>query len=158
MEIERKFLVKKENLPENLGEYPHKKFTQAYLNTEPVLRIRREGDDYVVTYKSAGLMAREEYNLPLTKEAFLHLLPKADGIVISKNRYFIPEAGGLTIELDLFDEPLSPLILAEVEFDSVDAANAYRPPSWFGREVTLDGAFHNSRLSETGLPDGFTGE
>ncbi len=157
MEIERKFLVKKEDLPENIGDYPHKKYTQAYLCTSPVLRIRREGADYVVTYKSAGLMTREEYNLPLTEEAFFHLLPKADGTVISKMRYFIPEKDNLTIELDFFDEPLAPLILAEVEFSSVEEANAYQPPAWFGREVTQDGAFHNSRLSEVGLPEGFKG-
>lgn len=47
-------------------------------------------------------MAREEYNLPLTQEAYEHLKPKADGLVISKTRYLIPEKDGLTIELDVF--------------------------------------------------------
>ncbi len=158
MEIERKFLVKRENVPANLADYPHKKFTQAYLCTSPVLRIRQEGEAFVVTYKSDGLMAREEYNLPLTEEAFEHLLPKTDGTIISKTRYFIPERDGLTIELDLFEGSLAPLILAEVEFPSLEEANAYEPAAWFGREVTQDGAFHNSRLSEAGLPDGFDGK
>ena len=155
MEIERKFLIQKKDLPENLSAYPHKKYTQGYLCTEPVLRVRREGDDYVVTYKSKGLLAREEHNLPLTEEAFSHLIQKADGLVISKSRYFIPEKDGLTIELDIFDDPLAPLILAEVEFASVDEANAYTPPSWFGREVTKESTFHNSTLSRYGLPEGF---
>lgn len=30
-------------------------------------------------------MAREEYNLPLNQSSYEHLLPKADGICISKN-------------------------------------------------------------------------
>ena len=33
------------------------------------------------------MMVREEYNLPLTKDAYEHLIVKADGTVISKTRY-----------------------------------------------------------------------
>lgn len=47
-------------------------------------------------------MSREEYNLPLTAEAYEHLKPKADGILITKDRYVIPEKDGLFIELDVF--------------------------------------------------------
>ena len=67
---------------------------QAYLCTEPVVRVRKEGADYVLTYKSKGLMVREEYNLQLTKESYEHLLGKADGTVITKTRYRIPEKNG----------------------------------------------------------------
>ena len=77
MEIERKFLIKKENLPENLASYPCHRIEQGYLCTSPVVRIRRQDDDYFLTYKSKGLMSREEYNLPLTAEAYEHLKPKA---------------------------------------------------------------------------------
>ena len=105
MEIERKFLIKRENLPENLEQYPSKAIEQGYLCTEPVVRIRKSNDNYYLTYKSKGLLAREEYNLPLTKEAYEHLKPKADGIVISKIRYVIPEKDGLSIELDVFKAP-----------------------------------------------------
>ena len=44
--------------------------------------------------------------------------PKADGILISKTRYLVPEKDGLTIELDVFDAPYKGLYLAEVEFSS----------------------------------------
>ena len=44
MEIERKFLIKK--LPENLTQYPCRTIEQAYLCTEPVVRIRKDNDDY----------------------------------------------------------------------------------------------------------------
>ena len=51
-------------------------------------------------------MVREEYNLPLTKESYLHLREKADGVLISKTRYLLPLTGtDLTIELDVFDAP-----------------------------------------------------
>ena len=103
MEIERKFLISKENLPADLDAYPHHKLEQGYLSTAPVVRIRKEDDNYYLTYKSKGLMTREEYNLPLTKESYEHMRPKADGILISKTRYLIPEKDRLTIELDVFD-------------------------------------------------------
>ena len=61
LEIERKFLVKRENLPENLEQYPSKAIEQGYLCTEPVVRIRKSNDNYFLTYKSKGLLAREEY-------------------------------------------------------------------------------------------------
>lgn len=146
MEIERKYLIEK--VPENLENYPHKELEQAYLCTEPVVRIRREGDEYVLTYKSKGLMVREEYNLPLTKEAYEHLLPKADGIVISKTRYVIPEKQGLKIELDIFHGVHQGLVLAEVEFPDEEMAEQYCPPEWFGEDVTLSSRYHNSNLSK----------
>ena len=65
MEIERKFLISKENLPADLDAYPHHKLEQGYLSTAPVVRIRKEDDNYYLTYKSKGLMTREEYNLSL---------------------------------------------------------------------------------------------
>lgn len=145
MEIERKFLVKV--LPENLDTYPHRHLEQGYLSTAPVVRVRKDNDKYELTYKSGGLMAREEYNLPLTKESYEHLKAKADGRLITKTRYMIPYES-YTIELDVFENDLAPLILAEVEFDSVDTANAFTPPEWFGKDVTYDGRYHNSYMSK----------
>lgn len=69
MEIERKFLVIQP--PENYRHFPCRKIEQGYLNIRPVVRVRRADDQYFLTYKSAGLLAREEYELPLTEEAYL---------------------------------------------------------------------------------------
>ena len=146
MEIEKKFIPT--DLPKDLDSYEHHVIEQAYLNTAPVVRIRKQDDDYVLTYKGSGMMAREEYNLPLTQEAYEHLKPKADGLVISKTRYLIPEKDGLTIELDVFHDDYEGLLLAEVEFPSEDAANAYTAPAWFGRDVTFSSDYHNSTLSK----------
>ena len=93
-------------------------------------------------------MVREEYNLPLNQEAYEHLLKKADGIVISKTRYILPEKDGLRIELDVFHGKHDGLILAEVEFPTKEAANAYCPPEWFGEDVTYSTKYHNSNLSK----------
>ena len=101
MEIERKFLVK--TIPDNLSEYKCRIIEQAYLCTEPVVRARKDNDEYYLTYKGRGLMAREEYNLHLTNESYQHLLAKADGNIITKKRYEIPDGTGKTIELDIFE-------------------------------------------------------
>lgn len=146
MEIERKYLVK--TIPDDLSAYKCKQIEQGYLCTNPVVRIRRSNDNYILTYKGSGLMMREEYNLPLTKEAYDHLRPKADGIIISKKRYLIPLTDRLTIELDLFEDELSGLVLAEVEFETEEEANSFLPPEWFGEDVTFSSAYHNSTLSK----------
>ena len=148
MEIERKFLIKKEQLPENLSQYPCLHIEQGYLCTEPVVRIRRQNNEYYLTYKSKGLLSREVYNLPLTEDAYYHLKEKADGIVICKDRYVIPEKDGLSIELDIFHEAYEGLLLAEVEFPSEEAAKSYLPPAWFGEDVTYSSKYHNSTLSK----------
>lgn len=145
MEIERKFLVR--SLPGRLEEYPGRTLEQGYLCTEPVIRIRRDQDSYELTYKSKGLMIREEYNLPLTEEAYMHLLPKIDGRLIRKKRHLIPLGNSLTAELDVFEGDLAPLILAEVEFPDEVSARSFTPPEWFGEEVTYSGQYHNSYLS-----------
>ena len=146
MEIERKFLISK--LPENLSDYPFHQIEQGYLTTNPVVRIRRQDDDYILTYKGNGMMAREEYNLPLTAEAYAHLREKADGKLITKRRYLIP-FGKYTIELDLFSSPKPDLMLAEVEFSSEEEALAFKAPDWFGEDVTSSSEYHNSTLSQS---------
>lgn len=145
MEIERKFLVKK--LPDNLSDYPLHHLEQGYLCTSPVVRIRKDNEQYELTYKSKGLMIREEYNLPLTAESYAHLKEKIDGRLITKKRYKIPYET-YTIELDIFEGDLAPLMLAEVEFPTEDEAKSFLPPDWLGEDVTMSTLYHNSALSK----------
>lgn len=153
MEIERKYLIPK--LPADLDRFRCHLIEQAYLCTSPVVRIRRQDDAYILTCKGDGLMAREECNLPLTRDAYLRLLPKTEGMVIKKKRYVIPLQDGLNIELDQFLDSWEGLLLAEVEFPDEETANAFRPPQWFGRDVTFDGRYHNSWLSQHQKTGGF---
>ena len=144
MEIERKFLILR--LPEHLDDYPKQRIEQAYLSADPVVRIRRLDDEYILTCKGAGLLSREEREMPLSAAAYRRLLPKAEGTVIEKDRYRIP-CGPYTIELDVFGGALAPLVLAEVEFPTEGEAAAFQPPDWLGTEVTYDPAYTNARLS-----------
>ena len=159
MEIERKFTIKQ--LPADLEKYPYRHIEQGYLCTSPVVRVRKEDEEYILTYKGSGMMAREEHNLALNKDAYYHLREKADGNIISKRRYLIPllkpafregfptppDDYELTIELDVFDPPFAPLIMAEVEFGSKEAAEAFLPPTWFDEDVTYRKEYHNSYMA-----------
>ena len=154
MEIERKFLLK--SIPKDLEQFAHYEIKQAYLCTEPVIRIRQKNDKYILTYKSAGMRSRIEEEMPLTEDAFLHLLKKADGNIIHKTRYLIPnefEQHTYTIELDQFHGVYEGIWLAEVEFESEEQADCYVMPDWFLKEVTYDGSYHNSQLSTMSLED-----
>ena len=145
MEIERKFLLR--SLPEHLEQYDSHLIEQAYLCTDPVVRVRRQDDDFILTYKGSGMMVREEYNLPLTKASYEHLLAKADGNIITKKRYLIPLSDGLKAEVDIFEGKFAGLVLAEVEFPDEAAANCFAAPDWFGEDVTFSKDYHNSVLS-----------
>lgn len=166
MEIERKFLVKA--FPENPERFPYHEIVQGYLCRHPAVRVRREDDRYYMTYKGlrqAGQIGQEEYNLPLSKEAFDHLLAKADGRLIEKRRVLIPlnadafshaanadaaswaASGEGQIELDVFSGEFEGLQIAEVEFPSEEIAAAYHPADWFGREVTGDEHYSNAWLA-----------
>lgn len=167
MEIERKFTIKE--LPADLDTYSFHLIEQAYLSTNPVVRVRQEDNTYYMTYKGSGMMSREEYNLPLNAESYAHLREKADGIVITKKRYLIPldknqirftdgyvqtsaaANWSPVIELDIFEGALAPLIMAEIEFPDEATANAYIMEDWFEKDVTTDRRYHNSNMSKNGL-------
>lgn len=149
MEIERKYLI--HTIPFDLAVFPFRTIEQGYLCTNPVVRIRKDNDRYELTYKSSGMMIREEHTLPLTAEGYAHLKTKIDGICIEKTRYMIPLHDSLTIELDIFSGKLAGLILAEVEFPDADSAEQFTPPDWFGEDVTFSPQYHNSALSQMKL-------
>lgn len=152
MEIERKFLVTKS--PENLEKYDCKFLEQAYISTEPVIRIRaikNKNDNtkrYILTVKSEGMMARQEYELEITETAYNNLMQKTEGNTISKYRYIIPLEDNLKLELDVFLGDFEGIIMGEIEFPSEEYAKKYDPPAFLGKEVTFDKRFHNSSMTK----------
>lgn len=153
MEIERKFLVQR--LPDCLEQYDYHIIEQAYLCTDPVVRVRKSDNDYYLTYKGRGLIAREETNLLLTKDGYYHLLSKADGNIITKKRVLIPynyNNKSYTIELDIFSGVFTGLVIAEVEFESMEDAQSFIAPGWFGKDVSDSCTYHNSTLSRMEPP------
>lgn len=185
MEIERKYLVDLRGI--DIEAYPAQELEQGYLSTDPVVRVRREGDAYYLTYKSGNGLVRVEENLPLTQESYEHLLAKADGYVITKRRYRIPveafldeeelranvdtvykaelteikeDSGedphlpdGKTVELDVFSGEFEGMVVAEIEFPTKEAADAFEMPKRFYKEVTFDPRYINAEMSKNGRAD-----
>ena len=69
------------------------------------------------------------------------------GNIVEKTRYEIPLAGGIVAELDVYHGKLDGLITVETEFESEKQANAFSPPSWFGKDVTTDKRYKNKNLA-----------
>ena len=153
IEIERKFLVAEP--PSDLERWPSTAIEQGYLaitGEGPEVRIRRRAGKAWLTVKSGGGRVRVEEEIEIDGERFERLWPLTEGLRIEKRRYEIDAADGLVIELDVYKGDLEGLVVAEVEFDSEAAADAFAPPDWLGRDVTEDARYKNQRLARDGAP------
>ncbi len=154
-EIERKFLV--EARPANLEGAASVEIEQGYLavGEEGVeVRLRRAGSERVLTFKQGRGRTRREEQLALDAGEFERLWPLTEDRRIAKTRHAIDGGGGVTIELDVYAGAHDGLMVAEVEFDSEEAADAFAPPDWFGPEVTDDPRYKNRSLAERQTPPG----
>ena len=152
MEIERKFLLAE--LPTAVTGAPFTRLRQGYLAIGPhdEVRIRDADGALTLTAKSGSGIEREERETELTTEQFEALWPSTRGRRIEKRRHVLSEEG-LIYEVDVFEGSLSGLLLAEVEFRTLDAARSFEPPGWFGAEVTYDIRYSNASLAVAGIPD-----
>lgn len=146
-EIERKWLPEEKNAKRLSIGASHVYIEQGYVCTDPVIRVRKEGENKYLTCKGKGFLKREEINLPLSDEAYSSLLCKCENLIIKKERYKIPYENGLTIELDFFKGEHDGLIILEVEFPDDESARNFSAPDIFGTEVTGNPLYTNACLS-----------
>ena len=144
-EIERKYLVKKDVYSVIDVIKPHQ-ITQAYLVNEKSksVRIRIMDDVAFLTIKSdlIGITRKEyEYEIPVN-EAF-SLIESFGLKTLNKKRYKV-DFNSKTWEIDVFDENLDGLVLAEIELQSED--EKFDVPEWIGLEVTLNPEYLNANL------------
>ncbi len=147
LEIERKFVAAHAPDADRLGAGVHMR--QGYLAEERgvTLRVRIADAGSWLTVKAGSGLTRTE--VELAEE----LWPHTSGRRIEKTRYRVelPDADTVA-EVDLFEGDLAGLCIVEVEFGSIDAANAFTPPTWFGREVTGEPGWSNADLARAGRP------
>ncbi|MFB8139395.1 CYTH domain-containing protein [Streptomyces parvus] len=150
-EIERKFMVAEGwQVPAGTtGEQLH----QAYLSPRgaPVeFRVRSRRDTRVMTVKTfdaaSNAMVREEVEFEIDDTVFAQLWKLSGGDCLSKYRWNVPLEHHVAT-VDEYDGALAGLRVVEVEFDSVDEARSFRPPDWFGEEVTGSPAWSNRELA-----------
>ena len=89
------------------------------------------------------MISKKRYVIPISD-------PKFDMTQLSSAKNSIDQIS-LSVELDIFDPPFAPLVIAEVEFPDEKTAEAFLPLDWFSQDVTNDPAYHNSNLSRRKL-------
>ncbi|MCF6350163.1 MAG: CYTH domain-containing protein [Flavobacteriaceae bacterium] len=147
-EIERKFLV----LNNDFIKESHKKYQiiQGFLNSHKkrTVRIRITSDKAFLTIKgksnkSGTIRFEWEKEIPI-KEA-KKLLKLCEKVIIKKTRYLVGQGSNL-FEIDVFKGKNKGLIIAEIELK--EEQQAFKRPSWLGKEVTGDLKYYNSVLSK----------
>lgn len=127
---------------------------QGYLIVESgEERVRRLGDRYYWTVKDDGGLARMEFEVEIPEWVFRLLWAHTEGCRIEKIRYLVRDSGG-TIEVDIYQESLSGLVILECEFLDEASASTFYPPGWAGPavDVTDDARYKNRSLATQGQP------
>lgn len=150
-EPERKFLVTNEAWKATSSLYGpiYQGFIEAKDPTK-VIRIRTKQDEAWATFKGPapeGSIERPEFEVPMPLSYAKAMLETfCDGGFVQKTRHRIPFEGR-TWEVDVFEGENAGLIMAEVELHGEPDAKV-NLPSWAGREVTHDPAYHNVNLAK----------
>lgn len=160
MEIERKFLLDKDAIPD-LTYFRKCIIEQAYLSKDPEIRIRKAKESEVetcfLTIKSEGDLARDEFEVKIDVDLYHRLSRCMVSQLIIKDRYYSNLAGivsceekninNLKLEIDIFKGRHFGLAVAEIEFDDELTAKSFIPPVWFGEEVTYNKTYRNKNLA-----------
>ncbi|KXK25822.1 MAG: Isoleucine--tRNA ligase [candidate division WS6 bacterium OLB20] len=157
-EIERAWLLSQ--LPEDAKKLKKSQITQAYLEDYrdesglelKDVRIRKLDDSYTFTRKyyagdKSATGSLIEKTDELTKDEYVELIKKSTKKVV-KTRYYLPLENDLTAEIDVYQNNLQGLIVAEVEFPSPRMANEFAAPAWFGKEVTDSPGVHPPQIAD----------
>lgn len=153
LEIERKFLVCNVQACLDKATASFAIF-QGYLSVDPArtVRLRTQNTTAFLTIKGASSSdgtTRVEWEKAISLDEANILLPLCLPGSIQKTRYHVPFNESL-FEVDVFEESLSGLVLAEIELKS--AAQKIKLPDWIGKEVTGDKRYYNSHLAQHGMP------
>ncbi|UQZ86387.1 CYTH domain protein [Paenibacillus konkukensis] len=153
-EIERKFLITafpKEQLESEEVRFVGKRHIyQTYLaySEDQEIRVRKLVDhegraSYTHTFKSGHGLVRQEVEYEISEEVYRQLLMNTKFVPLEKIRTKV-ERQGLCYEIDEYKQ--IDLMVVEVEFEDEQAAQAFVPPHWFGRELGQEEEFRNKSL------------
>ncbi|WP_328904139.1 CYTH domain-containing protein [Streptomyces sp. NBC_00441] len=154
LEIERKFHVRQDwQLPPGAV---RKAVRQGYLSPEGApteVRVRATDDRYVMTVKAprstgqGGPSVRAEVEFPVSKEVFDELWELAPDRIDKERWTLTLDGSGAVATVDVYAGAHIGLRVVEVEFDSVEAADAFEPPAWFGEDVSGRPEWGNRHLA-----------
>lgn len=156
VEIEKKWLIDKDNIKYDLSEAKVYEIEQTYINFSPEIRVRRvNGSQYSFTLKknmSEDGMVRDEFDFLITEDEYNELISKKVGETILKTRYKLLRDNQI-ITIDIFKGDLEGLAYLEIEFANMEEANSFETPDWVLKDVTDDVRYKNASLAQYGLPE-----
>lgn len=159
LEIEKKWLIKKELIPYDLSKMERIEIEQTYICFSPEIRVRRinGGSQYTFAVKTnitEDGMTRNELEENITQEEYHNLISKKEGNTIHKTRYQFLE-GNQILAIDIFSGKLEGLAYLEIEFKDQEEAQNYKAPDWVMKDVTSDLSYKNGHLARYGIPSSF---
>lgn len=155
VEIERKYL---------LGEYPaaliengalivekEQQIEQTYLalDGDQELRVRKIIDmrtgavEFTHTFKKGWGLAREEVEYSISEGLYDQVVTAHGAIPLTKRRV-TARWGERIVEIDDYSQ--IELLVLEVEFPSLEDAEAFVPPAWFGRDISMEKQYSNKKV------------
>jgi CYTH domain-containing protein len=124
LELERTFLLN--SIPDHLLEYSKKYLMDIYLppnSDNPQIRLRQTNDVYYLTKKypkiASDLSTMIEETINFTKIEFDYFKTILGGKILEKNRY-TKKYSNYQIDLDVYLNNLSPLIILDIEVDNLN--------------------------------------
>lgn len=147
LEIERKFLVKKE-LWDKVEKGEGEVCLQTYLSTEPerTIRARVIGDRAYLTIKGkTNNLTRSEFEYEIPKSEGESIIKEFGQNPINKVRYKIKIKDHIW-EVDEFFDDNAGLLVAEIELNS--ESETFEKPEWIGEEISHDARYYNVCLQE----------
>ena len=158
-EIEKKWLIRQEDIPYDLSKADKYEIIQTYINFSPEIRLRNlNNSEYVLTIKCDTALkgfVREEHEWLITKEEYENLITKKEGNTIYKTRYRFKDENSVEMEIDIFSGDLKGLAYLEIEFSNTESANDYLTPNWVIKDVTTDLNYKNGYLARYGIPNSY---
>jgi CYTH domain-containing protein len=155
LEIERKFLLNE--FPASLignGELiiqSEQRIEQTYLaiDEKQELRVRRITDlasgtvEYTHTFKNGNGLSREEIEYSISEGIYRQITGAFQAVPLTKIRV-TALWGDTVIEIDSYDQ--IELIVVEVEFGSVEEAQQFTAPEWFGADISDNRQYSNKTV------------
>lgn len=147
MEIERRWLI--DAFPENLPLLHAYKMEQGYLvsaKTQPTVRVRatqKENEtEYILCIKGEGVLAREEIETAIDENTYTRIKTFINKPFVTKEWKAYQLPCGNVLEVNLVDKNTPQAFMyAEVEFDSIEKAQAFVAPICLQEEKTQDATF-----------------
>lgn len=146
-EIERKFLLDKP-IPWDLGNQKLIKQGYLFITKNKHLRIRIIDHNAYLCLKFTKNKTRDEYEYEVPLLDGLEMMNKCQFVVEKIRNTIHPLGQEYNIDIDTYPNGI---IVAEVEFKSLNDSNTFKPFEWFGKEITGDKNYSNISFAKQKL-------